>query len=118
MAIKNFFKFFIKDRLMVFLLLAGILINTIIWANLFRIKMVDGMIPLHYNIYFGIDYMGEWHNIFIVPLLGLIILIFNFLLSLFLYFKDKFISYILSIVASFVQIILLLASLAMVWINI
>ncbi|MEA2088888.1 MAG: hypothetical protein U9O55_03560 [Patescibacteria group bacterium] len=115
---KNFFKFFFKDKIIFANLIISIIINSIIWINLLRIKKVGEMIPLHYNVYFGIDYIGDWHKIFIVPLIGIIILIINFLLALLIYYKDKFISYILVFTVLFVQIILFLASLSIVWINI
>ncbi len=38
-------------------------------------------IPLHYNIYLGIDRFGPWYRIFILPILGLIMLILNLLLA-------------------------------------
>ena len=118
MISKNFFKFFLKNKIIAANLIISIIINISIWINLLRIKKVDEMIPLHYNVYFGIDYIGDWHKIFIIPLIGIIILFVNFLLALLIYYKDKFISYILVFVALFIQIILFLASLSIVWINI
>jgi hypothetical protein len=34
-------------------------------------------IPLHYNIYFGIDRFGPWNYIFILPAIGFLLLIVN-----------------------------------------
>ncbi|NCF75514.1 MAG: hypothetical protein GWO87_03450 [Xanthomonadaceae bacterium] len=118
MISKNFFKFFLKNKIVSTNLIISIIINFSIWINLLRIKKVDEMIPLHYNVYFGIDYIGGWHKIFILPSIGLIILFINFLLALLVYYKDKFISYILIFSVLFIQIILFLASLSIVWINI
>ena len=118
MISRNFFKFFLKDRIIIANLIGSLIINASIWINLLRIKKVDEMIPLHYNVYFGIDYIGDWHKIFIIPIMGIIVLIVNFLLALLIYYKDKFISYILLFVVSFIQVILFLASLSVVWINI
>lgn len=118
MVIRNFFKIFLRDKTITLVFLFAVFINSIIWFNLLRIPKTDEILPLHYNIYFGIDYMGGWYSLFIVPLFGLFVLLFNFSLSLFLYFNNKFLSYSLSLVALFVQIILLIASFAVVWINI
>lgn len=43
------------------------------------IPNLDGaeFIPLHYNIYFGVDRFGPWYYIFILPVLGLLLLIIN-----------------------------------------
>ncbi len=118
MVTRSFFKIFLRDRIITAAFLFGVFVNSITWFNLLRIQKTDEILPLHYNIYFGIDYMGGWYSLFIVPLFGLIVLLFNFLLSLFIHFKDKFLSYSLSVVALFVQMILLTASFAIVWINI
>lgn len=118
MLTRKFFRFLIKDKVIFLSVIAILLINFATWMNLFRIKKADGLIPLHYNIYFGIDYMGEWYKIFTLPIIGLIIFSVNLFISIFVYFKDKFISYILLVSAILIQIILFLSSLAVVWINI
>ena len=37
----------------------------------------ETFIPLHYNIYFGIDRFGPWYYIFILPALGFFLLLIN-----------------------------------------
>ncbi len=34
-------------------------------------------IPLHYNVYFGVDRFGPWYYIFILPALGFLLLLIN-----------------------------------------
>ncbi len=116
--IKKFLSFFIKDKTILFSFIASLFVNAAIWINLFRIQKVDGLIPLHYNIYLGIDYMGAWYKLFTIPAIGLTILALNLALSVFIYFKDKLIAHILLFSALFAQIILFLSSLSIVWINI
>ncbi len=36
-------------------------------------------IPLHYNIYFGVDKFGPWYYIFALPALGILMLLTNIL---------------------------------------
>lgn len=38
-------------------------------------------IPLHYNIYLGIDRFGPWYQIFILPVIGGVILLLNLSLA-------------------------------------
>ena len=38
-------------------------------------------IPLHYNIYLGIDRFGPWYNVFIFPVLGFVFLVLNLSLA-------------------------------------
>ena len=115
---KKNLKFFLKNKLVTIILSSSILVNLFIWLNLFRIEKTNDLIPLHYNIYFGIDYVGEWYKLFTIPMVGLIIIAINFFLALLIYFENKFIAYILLSTALFIQIILILSSLAIVWINI
>ncbi len=115
--LKKMFKFFFKDRLVLLALIANILLNIAIWLNLLRIKPISGLIPLHYNIYFGVDYIGVWRQIFLLPLFGLGIIILNFFLGGIFFFKEKFISYTLIYSALLCQFIILLASFSLVWIN-
>jgi hypothetical protein len=117
MLIKKFLSFFIKDKTIFFSFLFSLFVNLSIWINLFRIEKIDGLIPLHYNIYLGIDYVGAWYKLFTIPTIGLIILLLNLSISVFIYFKDKLVAHILIFSALFVQIILFLSSLSITWIN-
>ena len=38
-------------------------------------------IPLHYNIYLGIDRFGLWYEVFILPVIGIVILVLNLSLA-------------------------------------
>ncbi|MFA6909244.1 MAG: hypothetical protein WC289_05195 [Patescibacteria group bacterium] len=65
-----------------------------------RLHPTADPVPLHYNIYFGIDLIGAWWHIFLFPGIGLLILLLNSTL-LFLVTLDK------------MQTILLMASAAL-----
>ena len=39
-------------------------------------------LPLHYNIFFGVDRFGPWYHIFTLPGIGALILVCNVLFSL------------------------------------
>ncbi len=64
------------------------------WSALASLALVAGMIaipvlrlvpelqgttyiPLHYNIYFGIDQFGPWYRVFTLPALGLALFLLN-----------------------------------------
>ncbi|MFH0891996.1 MAG: hypothetical protein V1867_04405 [Candidatus Falkowbacteria bacterium] len=101
-----------------FVLLA---VNAIIWliARFIGSNIDTDQIALHYNVDFGIDYYGDTEKIYIIPLLGLIIIVVNF----FLYVnlsprKDrKFISHILLAAAGIANIILLTAIVSIYLVN-
>ena len=73
--------------------------------------------PLHYNIYFGIDLLGPWYQIFLLPILGLIFLLINFLFGMAVYRRELILSYFLAGTSSFVQIIFVLAATFITLIN-
>src|SRR3989344_8116167 len=93
----------------------GIIINFMLqvgtWVFLWlRVKPTHDPIALQYNIYFGISYIGEWYNMFIIPLIGLFIFILNYILSFAIYKKDMLAAYFLMISTVAIQIILLFSA--------
>ncbi|HBL39884.1 TPA: hypothetical protein DDZ10_04445 [Candidatus Uhrbacteria bacterium] len=50
-------------------------------SRLLPIVRENPFIPLHYNIYLGIDGFGPWYRIFILPVLGLVMLVLNLSLA-------------------------------------
>ncbi|MFA6537008.1 MAG: hypothetical protein WCT18_01270 [Patescibacteria group bacterium] len=75
-------------------------------------------IPLHYNIYLGIDLFGPWTLILLVPLLGLLIAIVNSLLAVLLYNKKEIISYFLIFSTIIIQILFIISTFLTILINI
>lgn len=82
------------------------------------VKPVDFPIILHYNVYFGVDMLGNWKAVFILPGIGLLLLGLNTLLALSFYRKkERIASYLLLIAALMVQLSLLVASASVIIIN-
>lgn len=62
------------------LLLILIMIALPIW-KLLPVVQDNPFIPLHYNVYLGIDRFGPWYSIFILPAIGLVFMLFNIMLA-------------------------------------
>lgn len=77
----------------------------------------EKLLPLHYNIYFGIDFVGEWRTIFIIPAVGFFFTVINFILADIIYVRDKVIGYFLAGESIVVQVLMLLATYAVISIN-
>jgi len=128
MLLYNFSKFlenpYREDLLVKITFIISILLNLIIWGILylkiypFSYLTKFGQIYLHYNIYFGIDSIGEWYKVFIIPALGLIIILLNNILAYAFYLKEKIISYTLNVSQLILQIILLAAAVFVILLNI
>jgi len=99
-------------------------INIIIWLalyvklNNFAYQTEYGQIFLHYNVYFGVDNIGVWYKAFIIPVLGLFVIIFNNILGYTFYLKDRLISYVLVISQAVMQVALLAAAIFVILLNI
>ncbi len=70
-------------------LLASLFFNSLIWfLIIWRLPASANWIPLYYNVYFGIGWIGPWIQAIYYPLLALIIIIINFLLGSLTYEKN------------------------------
>lgn len=113
-----------EDLLVKLSFISSIIINILIWialyVKLFPLSYMTeyGQVYLHYNIYFGIDNIGHWYYAFIVPLLGLFIILFNNILAYIFYLKEKLISYSLLVSQVILNLILLIAGIFIILLNI
>ncbi|MDO9509672.1 MAG: hypothetical protein Q7J14_00100 [Candidatus Magasanikbacteria bacterium] len=82
-----------KDRFILYSLLVSFIF--IILTTYFIFGVIDWNLErlvLHYNIIFGVDRLGEVKDLWFFFFGALGVLIFNYLLSLFLYTKDRIVS--------------------------
>ncbi|MFH0988363.1 MAG: hypothetical protein V1763_03245 [Parcubacteria group bacterium] len=115
-----------KNKFMLISTAIGVLANLGAWILiLIRLRPIlsslppdQSFIPLHYNIYFGVDLFGQWQRIFIMPGIGLAILIINAILALSLFNKKKMLAYLLTGIAGAIQIFVLIATVLVILINI
>lgn len=109
---------FLSDKIIRLSFLFAVLANTALWLLLVsRSTTFADSIPLHYNIYFGIDLIGPWYQFFFVPAVGLAIIVVNFLFGLFTVNYEKILGHFLSVTAAAVQIVFLAAIIAILIIN-
>jgi len=105
--------FFIR---LYFIFLLGI--NLLIWlaAYFINASVSQDLVVLHYNIDFGVDLIGSVKRVYIIPLLGLIIILVNaVLIFIFSRRQDfKFFSHLL-LTASLVVNLFLLISLGSIY---
>jgi len=112
------FGLYLRDRFVRFNLIVGLLVNFVLWLILgWQVKSLSNLIPLHYNIYFGIDLFGPWYRIFLLPAVGLVFLAVNSFLGVKLFHKEKILSYFLIGSGSLMQIILIVAALFIILIS-
>jgi len=112
------FNSFYRDKILRINAIFCFLLNLILWIGLFwQSRLFTESMPLHYNIYFGVDLYGPWYRIFLIPAVGLAVILINFTIGSFLYAKEKMLSYFLAGTASFIQLIVFLATFAIIYVN-
>lgn len=111
-------RFFFKDSLILSLFISAALFNIASWLSLvWQINAKHTTFFLHYTVYFGVDWTGQWYKVFFVPLAGLLILLGNFIAAFVFYHSRKIISYLLVLAAAFTQIMVLLQSVLLILMN-
>jgi hypothetical protein len=118
--IRSFFaEGFFQNRIIFWLSVSSLVANIVDWAILrIFIKPVDFPIILHYNVYFGVDTLGGWKQVFVLPLMGFILFIINLLLSSHFYGqKERIASHLLLMATLMLQLSLIVASVSIIIIN-
>lgn len=106
---------YFQDKINILMFVFSLLLNLGIWLSLYlKIRPVEYLIPLHFNIYFGIDFIDKWTKVFTIPILGLIFIFINFFLSYILYSQEKILSHLLNTAAVFIQCLLILAGIGVI----
>jgi len=75
-------------------------------------------IPLHYNVYFGIDLIDSWKLSFVLPIVGLSLIVINILVAYFIWKIDKEMSRFISLGTVVVLSIIVLASVLSIYLNV
>lgn len=120
LKLKYFFaKEFFHSALVHWVLIGALFVNGANWGVIaYFIRPVDFPIILHYNVYFGVDVIGAWWQIYFLPLIGLLILIVNTALGyLFYQQKERTVTHLLLLATFIVQICISIAVASLLLIN-
>src|SRR6478609_8601054 len=72
--------FLVNFKNVLFLYRLGFVINIITFLVIYlKIKPNSEIIPLHYYIFYGTDFAGKGFFIYLIPLIGLSILVVNYI---------------------------------------
>ncbi|MFZ2970220.1 MAG: hypothetical protein WA063_03675 [Minisyncoccia bacterium] len=109
---------YFADRIITAALLFSFIINISIWYYIYKNQITgDYPVILHYNLIFGVDYLGDYVKAYFIPFVGAIILITNTLLSHFVYSRERLASYFLVINVLIIQIFLFFAGYLIIRVN-
>jgi hypothetical protein len=117
-AKRFFWHGFWTDPVIFFSIILAILTNIGLWVALFRtVVPTDSSIILHYNIYFGVDAVGNWKSLFFMPFLAAVLLLLNLVLSRFFYYKERLVSYLFAGAALALQLLMAVGVISAILIN-
>lgn len=110
---------FFRSSLVQWVIIGALLINAANWGLIaYFIRPVDFPIILHYNVYFGVDVIGAWWQLYFLPLIGLVILSVNAVLGyLFYQQKERIVAHLLVLATFIVQIGISIAVASLLIIN-
>lgn len=118
---KEFLKrVFTRDRIVSISAIVAVILHFITWILLIwrGLPLANrGFLPLHYNIYFGVDLIGPWYELFIPVLFGLGALIINFFLITLIYERRRLFAHFFSLGTVLLELIILTASFFMILLN-
>lgn len=94
--------------------LAGVLFNIILWLlALGKFGLSRDIKPLHFSVVYGIDFVGKGREILELPGFGLLVLAVNLWTAKRITKEYRLLSYFLIVGAELVQLILILALIAL-----
>lgn len=106
------------DPTVFFSFFPAIFSNAVMWLSVWLVvQPTDQPLILHYNVYFGIDAIGDWRNIYLMPALALAFLLVNAVLSRFFYYKERMASYLFALMALVIQLLMAVGLTSVILIN-
>ena len=108
----------LQDKILLILFLVSLLINLILYLVIYLgIKPSAELLVLHYSVYFGIDLIGQWYKLYLMPAVGSFLFLVNFSLALFFYKKEKIVSYLLTGATVLIEAFLVVGGVLLIWVN-
>lgn len=108
----------VKDKLIVFPFIAAVILLVAGFSFAYiRLADVHNLLIIHFDSFRGIDFLGDKNDVFGILLMGLLMAGVNGFLANIFYFRERFLSYLLSFGSALICLLILIAVLAIIAIN-
>lgn len=112
--LRNFF----AQGLILSSFLISLLLNLALWVIIyFYLPLTSQTVVVRYNVYFGADALTDWANTFLFPIIGLGVLIINFLLAFLVWQREKILAFTLVFASVIIEILFIIIGSLIILIN-
>jgi len=70
----------------------------------------EGFLPLHYNIYFGIDLFGQWYYAYLIAAIGTAVLVLNTIIVFSIYQRQPTLAVLIGVTTPVLETLLAVAA--------
>ncbi len=107
-----------KDKLTIWPFVVGLAFLIIgFGVAIYNFSGFRGLLIIHFDSFRGIDFLGDKGDVFKILGLGIIVLVINAVLAHEFYWKERFLSYVLSFGTAIFSLLILMAIIAIISIN-
>ncbi|MBI5022687.1 MAG: hypothetical protein HZC05_00770 [Candidatus Magasanikbacteria bacterium] len=110
-------RLFLRDKLVLSSLITAMAVNAALWVYLFWAVKSAENIFLHYTIHFGVDLVGTYSDLLMLPLIGLVLILLNFIIAYFLYDNLKRLGLLMAVATPLIQAFLLMEGFFLAFLN-
>lgn len=98
-------------------LASGVLILTALFFAILNLYKVNNLLVMHYDGYKGIDFLGDKSDVYSLIAISAVMIILNAWLANRVYFRERFLSYLLSFSSLVLAVLILIGVFAIISIN-
>jgi hypothetical protein len=102
---------------MYLIIILGLNLLDWLFVYIININVSQDLVVLHYNVDFGVNLIGDVKQIYIIPLLGLFIILINLILLIIIYRQNRFFANLLLAGAMLANLFLLIGTASIYLIN-
>ena len=110
-------RLYLKDRWTRVTLIISLFLCLVAVVLIISLLPREDNIILHYNIYFGIDLIGDWREIFYIPMSVVAMIVINGFVGLFIWRRNRTISYLLNIGNVFLSLLAVISCSLIIYLN-
>ncbi len=97
-----------KDKILFSAFLLSLFLLVVAFSVIYvQLGDIQHLLIIRFDSFKGIDFLGEKSDVFGILISGIMLNIFNFLLALFLYYRERFLSYTLAFSGTFISLLIL-----------